>query len=857
MSRRLEAGLWRWIDFSRRRAVPVTLVLVVLSVVGLALAITGLGVNTDTRQMIAPDKPFRQASATFEAAFPALSDQRLIVIQGPSPDAVDRAAAALTETLPRRPAINSVFAPRYDDFFEENGLLFLKVDELEQLLARLTRAAPLIERLNANPSLDGFFDALAEAASAPDTSTDDAETIEELFTAVAKTIEARLDDTPLPLSWQSLFQGDGEEKVYQAVLTVEPVLDTTLLRPAKPAVADIEAETARIITDIDPSVSISVTGGPALRSDELQTVREGSGVALLISAVLVLTLLLIAYRSLALALLTIAAIFIAVAITSGLAALLFEGLNLVSVAFVVLMVGLGADFGIHLALHIRAHQSEPLTPRPAFYRTIREIGTALALTAPTTALAFFAFSPTDFVGMGQMGILGGLGVLVAFAVAMSLLSAIIPYLPHPKKPVAGLPIPRGEKGVRIIGVGVLVLGVLALPLLPQARFDADPMALRNPDSPSVKAFGLLFASTDTVPYRLNILVPQGDGAAALADEIGNLPEVDSVRYLGAFIPDNQQAKLDLLDYAGIGLAFAVEENPPAQPLADDPGEALQRALATRDGPAAARLREVLEEWGEAERPPAARAALEADLLRYWPDQLGRLRKQLGASLITQETLPADLSDRYLNADGLARIEVIPAANVQDAGPRRQFVDAVVAIAPDATGSARNVLEAGATIQTAMIQASLLAGILVSIFLLLILRDGRLVLSLILTLGVAGVLTTATGTLLDMPYNFANVIVLPLLVGIGVDSGIHLALRTARSQSVAGVTNSVTARAVFFSALTTIACFGSLSFSDHRGTASMGALLMIAIGWTLVTTIYLLPLVVEATRKRPRETPISN
>jgi len=214
--------------------------------------------------------------------------------------------------------------------------------------------------------------------------------------------------------------------------------------------------------------------------------------------------------------------------------------------------------------------------------------------------------------------------------------------------------------------------------------------------------------------------------------------------------------------------------------------------------------------------------------------------------VTLEDLPAGLTSRYLAQDGMARLEIIPKSDVRDTKNRRKFVSDVKSVAPHVTGSARTVQDAGDIIQTSMLQAVVTALISVSLLLYLVVRNVRLVIIMLIPLILAGVLTTATGVLFNLPYNFANVIVLPLLIGIGVDSSLHLALQNKGQQSQPAsaprpnTSQNVTARAVVFSAVTTIASFGSLSFSAHRGTSSMGLLLMIAISWVLICTLLVTP-----------------
>ena len=553
--------------------------------------------------------------------------------------------------------------------------------------------------------------------------------------------------------------------------------------------------------------------------------------------------------------------------TAGLAALIFGELNLVSVAFTVLMVGLGVDFAIHLLMHLQSKKRAGLSVPAAFYRTSRGIGTALVLTAPSTALAFLAFVPTQFVGISQLGVVAAIGVTIAFLVATSFLPAIFSFLPvnaespvrSSVKPVIGGATPRFNPDLRNrLAVGLIGLGLFALILMPHAKFDADPMALRDQSAPSVKAFELLFEKPETVPYRLSVLTESPQAAQRLSDEITQLESVKSTRSLLDFIPQDQYDKIDLIDYAAIGLEFALSGEGTAPSPRDDVTNQLYHLLIKSDNEAGRALAGVLQTWQKGlKTEPGLRERTERDLFVYWPHQLERLRAQITPSEVYQDDLPPDLLARYQSTSGKTRLEILPAQDVRNLDNRRRFVTDVKRIIPTVTGSARTVQDAGDIIQMSMIQAVLTALITVSILLFWVTRNARLVLIMLTPLLLAGVLTTATGVLFNLPYNFANVIVLPLLIGIGVDSSLHIALSAAqgkakeqgRLEKRPSMFDNVTPRAVIFSAVTTIASFGSLSFSAHRGTASMGLLLMIAIGWVLLCTLCVTPALLQWTSRK--------
>jgi hopanoid biosynthesis associated RND transporter like protein HpnN len=857
----IEAIYWRWVNFARRRRGAVIGFWIVVAMIA-GLGLIDLRINTDTRGMIDPNAPFQRQLNTFEEAFPGIEDQVLVVVRGRSQDEADRFASRLSERLTARDDIvTAVFAPSVDPFFEQAALLFLDPDEVTEIVADLSRAAPLLERMNGEPYLAPLLDELARFSGEEAGNDDAREGLARVHDALAGVIEARLEGDSRPLSWRAAFSDEQPEAPFQTLLSLEPILDFDTLTPARRVREGIDQEAAAVREELGGEVEIFITGDHVLRSDELRSVADGIVLALAVSLALVGLLLLAALRSVFMAVMTLVSLVVSIVITGGIANTIFGQLNLVSIAFAVLMVGLGVDFAIHLALHAQAERRTGKSTRASLYRTSREVGAALLLTAPTTALAFLSFAPTKFVGMTQLGVIAGCGVLIAFTVATSFLPAGLAYLPPPKGKAPGSMRPRRlPMGVgAAAALGTVVIGGLGILLMPMARFDADPMSLRDPNAPSVIAFNTLFERQEQFPYRLSLLADDVATADALAAQFRDAPEIDSAVALGDFVPDDQYEKLDIIDFGAAGLDYALappEILPPA-PGVEAESAAIARlrdALAEVESESARRLDAALAGLQVADN--ALRGGVEADVLEYWPYERDRIRRLLTAQPIGREDLPASVTSRFVSADGRARVEIAPAEDVRDPQLRRAFVDAALEIDPEVTGIARTVMDSASIVTGAMRQAAITALVVVAFLLWVVIRRAWLVAAMLAPLVLAGILTTATSVVIGLPFNFANVIVLPLLVGVGVDSGIHLAMRAVRAHKPSAVLMTTTPRAVFFSAVTTIASFGSLSLSAHRGIAGMGALLTIAIFWTLICTILVLPHVMEMAagvrRKRGQE-----
>jgi predicted RND superfamily exporter protein len=324
--------------------------------------------------------------------------------------------------------------------------------------------------------------------------------------------------------------------------------------------------------------------------------------------------------------------------------------------------------------------------------------------------------------------------------------------------------------------------------------------------------------------------------------------VRDAHWLGDLVPEDQAAKLDLIDLAYPSLLHAVEGTPTdlGGTAALVTPESLARRLDDQPGVAAKSLANELRAYA-ARRTPANDAALTVDIFRHFPLLIDRLRLQLDADEVTAELLPTQLRSRYIAPDGRLRVEITPSADLRAPAEMRDFVEAVAAVAPGAAGPPDQITAAAGSVAGAILQAAALAFLGCALLAWAMLRDAARMAAILLPLLLAGAVTMAASVILELPFNYANVIVLPLLIGVGIDSSVHFALRA--NQQPASVFATSTPRAVLFSALTTIAAFGTLGLSEHRGTASMGIMLAISLCAAVVMIFALTPALVRLLARR--------
>ncbi len=849
-------ALARWVALVLRFRLAVTIASLLL--VGLAVhyAAPRLGVNTDTADMISPELPWRRHFIEFRESFPARDRNLAVVVSAPLPERADAYASALAARLDARPELfSSVFAAGVGEFFERHALLYFSVEQLEALADQLAAAQPLIGLLK--PEADGA--AVVEAAAR---ARDAGGAADALYRELAGTIRAAAAGERDPIEWRRLMLGNVAEELAgltgsaeRRIVVLRPELDFDRVQPAAPAIDALRAIVDELSAAGFADVDVQLTGSVAMEHEEMLSVKSGAGLAALASVAMVLIVLYAALRSFKLILIALVTLIAGLAGTAAFAAAAVGHLNLLSVAFAVLYVGLGVDFIFHVCLRLKELLGAGATLDDAIVETARGVGLSLVVCTLTTAAAFYAFIPTDFDGVAELGLISGTGMFISLAVSFTLLPALLGLL-LTDRDRRRLPAWLPQRGLapltarpRVVLSVSAALAAGSLLLLPRAEFNSNPIHLRDPSSESVRALMELADDGQAPIYDLVAIAPDGATADGWAERLRALPEVRAVRTVDALVPRDQDEKLYVLEDVALvmGPGFADLERGELEPAR------LERALAAlgaglpRHGGAAAELAGAIDallgrlgRLGENEKR-AALAALDADIAAGLPDELARLERALSAEHVDLESLPKALAERWIAPDGRRLVEISPSENVNDNDAAARFVAAVRSVVPDATGLPVVYEEASRTVVGAFRIALALAVVLVTALLFVFMRSLRDVLLVIAPIGLACVLTIGATVLLGLPFNFANIITLPLIFGIGVDNGIHIVHRMRSDAPPDGQLHGTsTSVAVLACGLTTIASFGNLGFAAHQGIASMGQLLTLGMTLVLVSTLVFLP-----------------
>jgi hopanoid biosynthesis associated RND transporter like protein HpnN len=861
----------------RRPAATVVAVLL-LAVLGGWYSAVALKINTSAAEMISPDVPFRQHDKAYGAAFPDTEDRIVVVIDAPSPDQGDAAASRLAELMGSRPDIlSNTEVPSADPYFQRYGLLFLETAKLQDLATRLAGAQAALGMLNGDPNLRGLARMLDlvlgnTGGEAPAGLTD-------LLGRLADGAESVAAGAPARLSWTGLVSGGEEDRLgNRRFVLAQPSLDNASFARGRPSLSVVENAIATLRTEpAGQGVTARITGDMALRQTELDTVAGSAGIASVLSFLLVSAVLIAGMRSGRLIGAVMGTLLAGLLLAAAVATLSVGQLNLISVTCAVMFFGLGDDFGSHLSLRYQEELRRGLSPLPAVVAASVGVGPALTLSTLCAAIGFMSFVPTDYLGLAEFGIISGLGMFVALAISLTLLPALIVLL-KPGPGAAAMQtedrgfavwVERNSRRILIVS-GVAAIGsVLALPLV---RLDVNPLNLQDETAEAVQTYRDLASRPETSPYSVNILADDLDAAQSMVPTLQGLPEVGGVGTLASYVPDDQDAKLAIIGDMALLLGPSLYTPSNATPLSAgerqaalaDMRAALGRAMAD-DGKAQAEIRRLQDALGRiSANDPAKLAALDDTLTASLPGLLDRLRAGLEVEQpVTVDDIPDSLRREWIAPDGRARIEVQPDRDISDSRDMRAFAEPIMAVAPTATGAPVTVTEAGKVVMGSFREATLLTIGLIAVLLLAIQRSVVSVLLILAPLMLGALYTLAASALLGIPFNFANVIVIPLLFGLGVASSIHMVergLALARELPPGrrfGIDLMLTStpRAVLVSTLTTATAFATLSLSDHRGLSSMGILLAIAILFTLICSLIVLPsLMMEWERRNRRKDP---
>lgn len=852
----------RIVDFCSRHAWFVIILYLFLAALSVFITSKKLDITTDTTKMFSTNMAWKQRSDWMGKHFPNREGILVAIVDAKIPEEREESAELLAQKL-NQDHQHFYFArsPESNPYLVQNGLMFLDPPVLDQTLNTIIRAQPFLSSLAADPSARGLFNTLGMVVEGIKEKQVDLKQYTDELNGFAQTLEKAAEGKSEPFSWEKSLSGELSDLAgkYQIVLA-KPKMDLNSLQPSGEAVQSMRKAISENPYVQRGDVKIHITGDAKINDEEFSTVMHGMVAGLFASFVLVAGWLFLAVRTWRLILPILYVLFIGLILTTGFASLAVGTLNLISVSFAILFVSIAVDFAIQFCVRFRGQEVDSIASDTeknkvliALTNTGYDTGHQIFTAAVAAAAGFLAFTPTNFIGVKQLGLIAGVGMMIALICTLTLLPALLSLLrPKIVQKLAGFPqlkpldvkVRRYRWFILAFYTVVAAIGIFFL-ADQKVTFDADPFHTKDTHSEGMQALQLLMNDPNSNPYTADVMAKSPEEAKNLANRLEKLPSVRNVIWLGSFVPEDQQVKLPMLQSAASLLLSTLSNASPK--LRPSPVELRQSMQKMLDG-----LNTVQDSIPVNSPLNRIRLALQKivmmsdadllkindDLVRFLGFQLHHLELMLKPSAVTIADIPAELADDYRTHHGLYRIEVYPKGTNLNNKQIANFVKEVRTVAPEAAGTSVDIIESARTVVHAFIIAAVMAIITLAIIIFIALRRLLDMCLVLMPLLLSVLMTIIVIVLVHQPLNFANVITLPLLLGVGVSFNIYFVMNWR--EGLSNPLSSPTARAVLFSALTTGTAFGSLAASAHPGTASMGLLLLISLGCTLIATLTFVP-----------------
>ncbi|MBI1367730.1 MAG: MMPL family transporter [Planctomycetes bacterium] len=863
-----------------------------LAAASVGLTVARLGFDADRNDLISASLDWNKKYIEYRRQFSGY-DSIAIVVRVPGGEdgrskAEDFVRATVAKLEHHESAIRRVWWG-YDP--RQMSPILLRLDPMDSFkthLAEMSQAGPMLKARNFGDLLSALPAALQSQSK--DTTADQAVemiaqfgTLLDGITQVLEGADAGSTAAAFDLSGQSDWQFLDSDDHQLLFIEIEGEPSTDSVDQFEPAVRLARASLESTMKQM-PGIDAGLTGVPVIEADETNMSMRDSTWCSIISVVGIAVLLIVAFHSFSIPLIMVGALMVGVMWSFGYLTLAIGHLQVLSVVFTVILLGLGIDFGIHIVSHfelIRPNHAEGIAGfRQTMIDTIQTTGPGIITGAITTALAFGTTLLTDFTGMAEMGNIAAVGVMLCMLAMLTVMPALLrlcrPQLRH-NPSAEGRLIDMHRQGwiMQLIHrpvITCLVAGaIVALSFVGMARvrYDNNLMNLLPEGLASVRwQQRVLDHSAQSLLYGVSI-TDSLDVAKRRAEQFRQLPSVASVGGVGLMFPADEDEKVALIEETRKQIAPLLDS--PVTPEAIDAGGLAQRltglnlvlsiALNRDDVKAEPKVHEALSQLFDKVRR-IQEVLADAKFKEHASERMAalhglfvslqtKLRWQIDQSLLTRplrvDDLPALMRREVVSIVKPVRyqLKVYPKANVWDPGAMKPYIEEVRSVDGNFTGSPVQIYESGLLMQWSYQKAGALA--LIAVLIVAYLDFLRLVDALLclLPVSVAFVLTFAMMWLFDVTINPANIIVLPLMFGIGVASGVHIMHRYRQNprRRPAGLSQG-TGKGIILTSGTTILAFASMLFAEHRGIRSLGFVLAVGISMTLIVCMTIMPAVLE-------------
>jgi uncharacterized protein len=810
-------------------------------------------------------------------------EEIVAVIESDDAEKSTRAADALYTRLNEdKTVFREVFYPGGLPFFRTNGLLFMPLDDIRQLRATLTMAAPVLKELAAAPSVQTLFTSLTGQIDAYLESGNHAAlaSLTFMLTTLDKGFKA-FDGTGNSMTMDSFLKGGGESSKptmlesagKQQVITMLPVKEEGSFVASERSIKAARTALDDILKKPEfKGVTAGLTGVPVLEYEEMTTSQRDLQIATILSLALTVALLLFAFRGLLNVIAAMVSLIVGICLSFGFATLAVGHLNILSMVFAIMLIGLGIEYGIQVILRYQ----EELTNGATGLRAI-EVGLttnirSIIMAAATVAMAFATFAFTDFKGIAELGIIAAGGVFICVLATFTVLPAMLVLLERFRKPSSSPgTVHRSQPSIhpffrtifahpRAVIAATLLMSTGCLYPTLTMDFDYNLMNLQAKGLQSVEFAYKLMRSKENSGYFAVVTARDKAEARSLTERLEKLPAVDHVVSPLTFVPEQQREKLAeiaaLKDVMADVKPVPYEENLQLMALPvvfenfRDRVERLAKVLesqkATQAKPVGAFLATLDTFFTTLEKEKDKNALgmlreFQGGMFAELPVKLKMMKESLEAVPVSESDVPPELMQRFVGTSGKLLLQVAARKEIFEREPLQEFVTQVKRVSPNATGEPVMVLESLTVLRDSYLKAFVYAFIGIAAILLINFRSIRYALLGTLPLA-AGLLMMIGGMhLLGVRFNSANIIVLPLILGVGIDSAIYIINRYRQGdETPAQVATRSAGIGVFLNALTILFSFGALMVAHHQGVFSIGAVMSLGMVASVAVFLAFLP-----------------
>lgn len=849
-----------------------------------SLAYTGLRLNFSTSRddLVGADKKYHRNFLNFKKEFPG-QDDLVVIVESERPEKNRQFVERLGSKLEAETNLfTDVFFKGDLKMMGPKALLFVPEKDLTELRRTLTEFKPFVEKFATATNLASLFQLVnTQFRTAKRETNAENSSLVSALPALGRIIQQAADSvvrpgTPPSPGVAALF-GDSPEADQEIYITFNHgrIFLVTAHARAEHLNADAVVRMRELVTETQREVggvNTGITGEPVLEIDEMNQSQADTMLATVVSLVIVMVIFIYGYRETGRPLKATLCLIVGLGYTMGFTTLVVGHLNILTITFAPILIGLAIDFGVHLVTRFEEELRQGRTEGEAIEKAMVNTGLGIFTGCFTTAGAFFAMGITDFRGIQEMGIISGGGLLICLVPMMTLLPVLLL---------------RGRQNVldrnlaavvdvrarlerlwldRPVVVAGLTLGLTALAVW-QSRvvhFDYNLLNMQSAGLPAVVfEKKLINSASNSVLYGVVVAdsLPQ---AAALEKRLSRLPAVSNVRSMSQFLQGDETEKLKLIRAIKDGVAdirFAEPDRAGVDvPLLSQTLFSLQGYLGaasaevTKEGDtnllrqlqsvsdSISLLRKNMLSQNNA-LSSAKLAAFQRALLDDLRDTFRTIQEQDDRTGLRIEDLPGPLRNRFIGRTGKYLLQVYPKDDVWQRGPQEEFVRQLRTVDPEATGTPVQLLEYTTLLKNSYVEAAYYALGAIAVLVGFHFRSIVCVVLALLPVVVGALWMGGVMGWRGIPFNPANIMTLPLVVGVGVTNGIHILNRFAEERNP-GILAKSTGKAVLVSGLTTIAGFGSLILAEHQGIASLGFVMAVGTTTCMVAGLTFLPSVLQ-------------